>query len=200
MICNPTRQGYRGSIVDSPSDPSPATEGPRTTEEWLPRVYDELRRLAGARLARESAEQAQTLQPTALVHEAWLRLMGSGTGSWENRRHFFAAAAEAMRRILVERARRRGRLRHGGRLDRAELEMSEIVSPLPDDRLLSLHEALERLAVLDARAAEVVNLRFFLGLTEAEIASQLGVSVITVERAWRAARVWLFREVSGLND
>jgi len=169
----------------------------RSAEEWLPKVYDELRRLAASRLGRESGEH--TLQPTALVHEAWLRLAGNGAVAWDGRRHFFAAAAEAMRRILVERARRRGRLKHGAGLDRADCEESEIVAPLPDDRLLALHEALDRLAGMDARAAEVVKLRFFLGMTEEEIAQQLGVSTVTIERVWRAARIWLFREVSDLG-
>lgn len=160
-------------------------------------MYDELRRLAASRLVRESG--GQTLQPTALVHEAWLRLTGSGLGSWENRRHFFAAAAEAMRRILVDRARRRNRLRHGGGLDRVDLQDDEIASPLPDDRLLALHEALDRLAQFDTRAADVVRLKFFLGMTAEEIARETGVSVPTIERTWRVARLWLYREVSGLG-
>lgn len=189
-VCLPTNVAIPQQPLDSPDEV-------RTTEEWLPMVYDELRRLAASRLVRESG--ANTLQPTALVHEAWLRLVGTGPGSWENRRHFFAAAAEAMRRILVDRARRRNRLRHGGGLDRVDIQDSDIASPLPDDRLLALHEALDRLAQFDTRAADVVRLKFFLGMTAEEIARETEVSVPTIERTWRVARLWLYREVSGLG-
>ncbi len=180
--------------MDEPIPSASAVDEFRTTEEWLPRVYDELRRLAAQRMANESSDI--TLQPTALVHEVWLRLSGGGNGTWANRRHFFSAAAEAMRRILIDRARRRSRVRHGGDLERMDLDACEIQSPLPDDRLLALHEALDRLASMDARAAEVVQLRFFLGMTEEEIARQLEVSVNTVERAWKVSRLWLYREMS----
>ena len=183
--------------METSRQPADSPDDVRTTDEWLPKVYDELRRLAASRLVRESG--GHTLQPTALVHEAWLRLAGTGLGSWENRRHFFAAAAEAMRRILVDRARRRNRLRHGGGLDRVDLQDYEIASPLPDDRLLALHEALDRLAQFDTRAADVVRLKFFLGMTAEEIARETGVSVPTIERTWRVARLWLDREVSGLG-
>lgn len=184
--------------MQAPDPRREADVASRTTEEWLPLVYDELRRIAAARLAAESAEH--TLQPTALVHEAWLRLGGDGPSAWENRRHFFAAAAEAMRRILVDRSRKRNRIRHGGALERVELMENDLVCPLPDERLLALHEALDRLASLDARASEVVKFRFFLGLTHEEIARQMGLSVATVERLWRTARVWLFREVSESHE
>ncbi|MCC7374048.1 MAG: sigma-70 family RNA polymerase sigma factor [Verrucomicrobiales bacterium] len=173
---------------------SNAAGAARTTDEWLPLVYAELRQLAALRMAREASDH--TLQPTALVHEVWLRLVGAGEGAWVNRSHFFCAAAEAMRRILVERARRKARIRHGGGLVRSDAEDGEIASSLPDERLLDLNGALDQLAALDARAAEVVKLRFFLGLTEEETAKELGVSVNTIERVWKVSRVWLFRELS----
>ncbi|MEO7298442.1 MAG: ECF-type sigma factor, partial [Verrucomicrobiota bacterium] len=130
--------------------------------ELLPLVYQELRRLANYRMANE--QPGQTLQPTALVHEAYLRLVGSGESKqWDGRGHFFAAAAEAMRRILVESARRKKRVKHGGQLERVDLDAVDLPLPLPDDELLALDEALDRLAVVDARAAEVVKLCFFVG-------------------------------------
>jgi len=161
--------------------------------ELLPLVYDELRRLAAWHLANE--QPGQTLQPTALVHEAWLRLVGREDPQWNGRRHFFTAAAEAMRRILVENARRKNRLKRGGQLERVDLDDLEIPAPLPDDELLALDEALDRLAALDGRAAEVVKLCFFVGLTQEQTAKELGLSVATIERIWGFARVWLFREI-----
>jgi len=137
----------------------------------------------------------QTLQATALVHEAWLRLVGNGNEHWEGRRHFFAAAAEAMRRILVEAARRKQRLRHGGGLERMELDAVDLPAPMPDDELLALDEALTRLAEINSEAAELVKLCFFVGLTQEQAAKELGVSVSTVERLWAYARAWLFREM-----
>jgi RNA polymerase sigma factor (TIGR02999 family) len=165
----------------------------RAAEELLPLVYDELRRLAAWRLANE--QPGQTLQATALVHEAYLRLVGKGDPHWHGRRHFFGAAAEAMRRILVENARRKRRLKHGGHLERVELEGLEIAAPLPDDDLLAMDEALGRLAEADPRAAELVKLCFFVGLTQEQAAKHFGVSVSTVERTWAFARAWLFREI-----
>jgi len=159
----------------------------------LPLVYDELRRLAAWRLAHE--KPGQTLQATALVHEAYLRLVGKEDLPWNGRRHFFGAAAEAMRRILVENARRKKRLKHGGGLDRVDIDPIEIPSPMPDEDLLAMDEALDRLAEVDPRAAEVVKLCFFVGLTQVQAASQLEVSVATVERTWSFARAWLFREL-----
>jgi RNA polymerase sigma factor (TIGR02999 family) len=157
-------------------------------------VYDELRRLAASRLARE--RPGQTLQPTALVHEVYLRLAGSvDLPQWSGRTHFFAAAAEAMRRILIELARRKHRLRHGGGLERVDLETFELPLPMPEDKLLALDEALERLAAVDARAAQVVELCFFGGLTQEEAARELGISLATAERRWSFARAWLFREL-----
>jgi len=165
----------------------------QAAERLLPLIYEELRRLAAAKMAHEAP--GQTLQPTALVHEAWLRLVGEGNQRWNSRGHFFAAAAEAMRRILVERARRRNRLKRGGQWERVELEEADIPSPMPDDNLLALDEALERLAEFDARAAEVVKLCFFVGLTHEQAATELGVSLSTIERTWTFARAWLFREI-----
>lgn len=160
-------------------------------EKLLQQVYVELRRLAHARMARE--QPGQTLQPTALVHEAWLRL-GDGA-RYENRAHFFGAAGEAMRRILVETARRKRRLKNGGELERVDIDKVEIVQPMPDDDLLAIDEALNGLAEVDAQAAEVVKLCFFVGLTQQEAAGELGISVSTLERVWSFARAWLFREI-----
>lgn len=165
----------------------------QASSDLLPLVYEELRQLAGARMAREAS--GQTLQPTALVHEAWLRLVGEGNRSWENRAHFFGAAAEAMRRILVDRARAKQALKRGGDLERVDLDAIELPSPMPDDELLALDEALNRLATVDTRAAEMVKLCFFVGLTQAEAARELGVSLATAERVWGFARAWLLREV-----
>jgi RNA polymerase sigma factor (TIGR02999 family) len=163
------------------------------TSEWLPIIYTELRRLAAKKMAREAP--GHTLQPTALVHEAWLRLGADAQPQWENRAHFFAAAAEAMRRILVETARRKSRLKHGGELKRAEVDPVELALPMPEDELLALDEALNRLTIVNSLAAEVVKLCFFVGRTREEAAQELDVSLSTVERLWRFARAWLFREM-----
>lgn len=159
----------------------------------FPLVYEELRKLAGQKLAREAP--GQTLQPTELVHEAWVRLARGQQGAWQNRAHFFAAAGEAMRRILVERARRRHRLKRGGQWERVAVEEADLASPLPDEELLALDEALGRLAELDGRAAQVVKLCFFVGLTHEQAVTELGVSLSTIERTWTFARAWLFREI-----
>lgn len=165
----------------------------KAAEELLPLVYEELRRLAAHKMAAERSEH--TLQPTALVHEAWLRLVGNEASRFDNRSHFFAAAAEAMRRILVESARRKARLKHGGQWERVESDIVELPLPMPDDELLVLDEALDRLAAVDSRAAEVVKLCFFVGLTQEQAAKDLGLSISTAERLWSFARVWLFREM-----
>jgi RNA polymerase sigma factor (TIGR02999 family) len=165
----------------------------RAAAELLPLVYDELRRLAAWLLANE--KPGQTLQATALVHEAYLRLVSKEDPGWQGRRHFFGAAAEAMRRILVDNARRKKRLKHGGQVERVEIEEVEIASPLPDDDLLALDEALGKLAEVDPRGAELVKLCFFVGLTQEQAAKELGISVSTVERNWAFARAWLFREM-----
>jgi RNA polymerase sigma factor (TIGR02999 family) len=165
----------------------------RASDELLPLVYDELRKLAAHRIANDGA--GHTLQPTALVHEAWLRLAGPENPQWDGRRHFFAAAAEAMRRILIERARRRQRIRHGGGQERVDLEEAEIAAPENDERLLQVHEALDRLAAEDKVKAEVVKLRFFVGFSDREVAEVLGVSERTIERHWSYAKSWLFRAI-----
>jgi RNA polymerase sigma factor (TIGR02999 family) len=167
---------------------------PSAPAELLSLVYAELRALAARRMARE--KPGHTIQATVLVHEAWYRLGGDQQPAWQSRGHFFSAVAEAMRRILVENARRKQRLKRGGQLERVDVNEVEIASPLPDDQLIALDEALDRLAAEDERAASVVKLCFFVGLTQQEAAEQLGVSVSTVERTWAYARAWLFREIS----
>src|SRR5262245_37615054 len=167
---------------------------PKAADQLLPLVYEELRRVAAARMANEAA--GHTLQPTALVHEAWLRLAGKDAQKpFANRTHFFGAAAEAMRRILVDRAREKQALKRGGHLERVDLDGVELPSPMPDDELLALDEALNRLATVDTRAAEMVKLCFFVGLTQPEAARELGVSLATAERVWGFARAWLLREL-----
>jgi RNA polymerase sigma factor (TIGR02999 family) len=161
--------------------------------QLIPLVYQELRRLAAYRMAQESS--GHTLQPTALVHEAWLRLGGEQAPKFANRAHFFGAAAEAMRRILVESARRKKRVKHGGELERIDLDAVDVMLPVPDDEVLALDEALNGLAAVDGRAADVVKLCFFVGLTQEEAARELGVSISTAERLWSFARAWLFREM-----
>jgi RNA polymerase sigma factor (TIGR02999 family) len=169
---------------------------PAAADRLLPLVYDELRKLAAARLAQE--RPGQTLQATALVHEAYLRLVDTEAAStWHNRGHFFAAAAEAMRRILVDNARRKSGLKRGGNLARAELDESRIIAPCPDEELLAVHEALDKLAAVDAAAAELVKLRFFSGLTLPEAAAAGDVSLRTANRLWAFAKAWLHREIHG---
>ena len=165
----------------------------QSSAELLPLVYDELRHMAAHKLSRE--RPGQTLQATSLVHEAWLRIAGSHNQPWDGKTHFFAAAAEAMRRILVENARRKQRLKHGGGCQRVEVDTVDLACPLPDDDLLALDEALTQLAQVDSAAAELVNLRFFTGLTQAEAAAQLDISRSTADRAWVFARAWLYRRI-----
>ncbi|HMP81853.1 MAG TPA: sigma-70 family RNA polymerase sigma factor [Verrucomicrobiota bacterium] len=166
--------------------------------DLLPLVYEELRQLAAHKLSLE--RPGQTLQATALVHEAWLRLVGDEDPSWDGRGHFFAAAAEAMRRILVESARRKQRVRHGGGLHRVDVDEVELACGLPSDKLLAVNEALIQLEQLDPQGAQIVKLRFFAGLTHPQIASALGVSLSTVERSWAFSRVWLFRKMRDEAD
>jgi RNA polymerase sigma factor (TIGR02999 family) len=165
--------------------------GQARADELLPLVYEELRKLAAARMAQESP--GQTLQPTALVHEAWLRLVGDTNPKFDGRAHFFAAAAEAMRRILIENARRKRALRHGG--GQARVDIHEVEIAAAEDELLAVHEALDKLSDEDAGLADLVKMRFFVGLTNKEAAEILGVSEPTVERRWAFARAWLYREI-----
>lgn len=162
----------------------------KATDELLPLVYQELRRLAAHKMASEPA--GHTLQATALVHEAWLKLVDSPAQSWQNRAHFFGAAAEAMRRILIARARRKHTQRRGAGAAHVDFDEPEIAAPAPDARLLALNEALDRFASLEPRQAELVKLRYFVGLTMEEAAEVLGISKATATRWWSYARAWLF--------
>ena len=159
----------------------------------LPLVYEELRKLASSRLRKLPA--GQTLQATALVHEAWLRVGGGHDSQWENRAHFFAAAAEAMRRILIDRYRRKQALRHGGDQERVALDQVNVAIEDAPEVVVAVNEALERLAEEDERDAEIVKMRYFLGLTHAEIGELLGISEPTVRRRWAYARAWLYAEL-----
>jgi RNA polymerase sigma factor (TIGR02999 family) len=165
----------------------------KAAAQLLPLVYKELRRLAAHKMAHEAP--GHTLQPTALVHEAWLRLVGDEAPMFANRAHFFAVAAEAMRRILVESARRKKRIKHGGQLERVDLDAVDVPLPLPADELIALDNALERLTEIDRRSADVVKLCFFAGFSQEQAAKELGVSLRTTERLWKFARAWLFSEV-----
>lgn len=192
------RESPDACLVSSPGnsdgDPSPTPPEqiePASSEKLLGELYDDLRKMAAGKMARELA--AQTLQPTALVHEAWLKL---GDQQFENKAHFFGSAAEAMRRILVDRARRRGRQKRGAGVEHVEFEESQIESPLEDDQLLEVHEALDRLGAEDATKAEVVKLRFFAGLTHPEVAALLDVSEKTARRHWQVAKIRLFQLIS----
>jgi RNA polymerase sigma factor (TIGR02999 family) len=169
-------------------------------EQLLVAVYDELRRLASARMAREAP--GLTLQPTALVHEAWLRLGGSDQPAWANRAHFFAAAAEAMRRILIEDVRRKRTVRHGGEWSRVSADQTglEIPDVTGDDELLLVNDALDALAVHDTRKAELVKQRYFVGLSLEEAAEALGISYRTAKRDWAYARAWLYNEMQRLRN
>jgi RNA polymerase sigma factor (TIGR02999 family) len=165
----------------------------QASNELLPLVYEELRRLATSRMAQEMS--GQTLQPTALVHEAWLRLVGDGERNWQNRAHFFAAAAEAMRRILIETARRKSRLKRGGGQMRLDIEGLELAAATPDDRVLLIDDALEQLKAEDPERGRIVMLKFFGGLTNQEVAEILEVTERTVERQWAYAKAWLFQTI-----
>jgi RNA polymerase sigma factor (TIGR02999 family) len=166
---------------------------PQAADQLLPLVYHELRRLAAHKMAHE--RPGQTLQPTALVHEAWLRLVGDGDSQWQNRAHFFGAAAEAMRRILIDNARRKQALRHGGGQDRVDFESIDVAAPGDDDQLLAVNEALDKLSAIHAVQAQVVKLRCFVGMTNVEVAQALGLSERAAKYYWTHARAWLIREM-----
>jgi len=165
----------------------------QAAETLIPLVYDELRRLAAVRLSQQPP--GQTVQATELVHEAYLRLLAAEPPGWEGRRHFFRAAAEAMRHILIDRARRKRRAKHGGHLIRSEFEGIDIPGALPDEEVLALDESLERLEQVSPAAATLVKLRFFAGLTQGQSAEVLGVSRRTADRLWAYARPWLYRDL-----
>lgn len=162
-------------------------------DQLLPLVYEELRKLAAHRMAKEAA--GQTLQPTALVHEAWLRLVGEQNTKFANRSHFFAAAAEAMRRILIDSARRKRAVRHGGGQQRVNVDEVQLMSPTDEDQLFAVNEALDKLAAQSKPEAELVKLRYFVGMTLEEAAHVLGISARTADNYWAHARAWLFREI-----
>jgi RNA polymerase sigma factor (TIGR02999 family) len=172
--------------------------GEAKAEDLLPLVYDELRRVASARLAQE--RPGQTLQATALVHEAWLRMTSTAQPNWRGHQHFFRAAAEAMRRILVDKARRRKRIRHGGEWERVDIADVELPSPMPDEELLALHEALEKLEQDNPQAAELVKLCFFTGLTQEQAAGELGISLAMAKRTWIFARAWLYCKIQAQSQ
>lgn len=162
-------------------------------DELLPLVYEELRKLATSKMAREAP--GHTLQPTALVHEAWLRISRDSGGKWNSRGHFFAAAAEAMRRILIENARRKKAVRNGGGLERMNVQELEFAAAVPDDELMAVHDALEKFASRDKQKAELVKLRYFVGMTTEEAAEVLGISIPTADRWWNYSRAWLFEAI-----
>jgi len=197
----PDLRGNEAPQPDSaPTSTSAQTGTAQTAEDMLPLVYAELRRLAAARMANQPP--GQTLQATALVHEAYLRLKHSGREEWANRAHFFAAAAEAMRQILVENARRKRALRHGGGQQRVDVEEVSLSIEVDEDKILQVDEALELLRKEDPSKAEVVKLRCFVGMNHEEIAQVLGVSEKTVKRYWAYAKVWLFQHIKNatLNE
>jgi RNA polymerase sigma factor (TIGR02999 family) len=184
-------------VSTSTARPRPIEPGEaQSASRLLSLVYTELRQLAARKMARENP--GQTLQATALVHEAWLRLGGGDKIAWQNRTHFFAAAAEAMRRILIDNARRKNAVRHGGQAGRVDFDLDslELAAGMDDAQLLALHDALDALAAHDAVKAELVKLRFFAGLTLAEAAKVLELSEPTAKRSWAYARAWLYREIT----
>ncbi len=186
-----SRSCFRGDLAPARNGASPAEACGRN--DLLPDLYPHLRRLAAWHMCREGA--VQTLQATALVHEAWLRVRGGSAEHWDNQRHFFAAVAEAMRRILIDRARQKQAVRHGGNWHRTEMELDDLPVAASDQELIEVDEALEALAVHDARKAELVKLRYFAGFTLEEAATALCLSVRTAKRDWAYARAWLYREI-----
>jgi RNA polymerase sigma factor (TIGR02999 family) len=169
---------------------------PKAADKLLELVYQELRQLATHKMAQEAP--GQTLQPTALVHEAWLRLVGPENPGFKNRAHFFSAAAEAMRRILIDRARHRRARRHGGGYERVDIDECDLAAPQADDELLAVNEALDKLAKLYPVQAEVVKLRYFGGCTNEEVTQILDISLSTVKNHWAFARAWLLQEIKGV--
>ena len=166
---------------------------PKAADKLLELVYDELRHLASAKIAQQPP--GQTLQPTALVHEAWMRLVGAKNPTFRNSRHFFAAAAEAMRHILIDRARRKQTERHGGRLERVQIDEFEVAAPSPDDELLAVHDVLDAFSIQYPVQAELVKLRYFAGMTNEEASQVLGISLSTLNNYWNFSRAWLFKQI-----
>ena len=191
----PTAVSLKENMSDATVLLSAIEQGePEAAEKLLNLVYEELRRLAASKMAREAP--GQTLQPTELVHEAWLRLTGAANPKFENRAHFFSAAAEAMRRILIDRARRKLASKHGGGYERIDLDGQDLAAPEADQQLLAVHEVLDKLAEVHPVQAEVVKLRYFAGMTNDEIADVLGISVTTTKNYWVFARTWIFLKIS----
>ena len=168
---------------------------PKAVDKLLELVYDELRHLAAAKMAQQAP--GQTLQPTALVHEAWLRLVGARNPTFRDSKHFFAAAAEAMRHILIDRARRKKTERHGGRFERVEIDEFELAAPSPDDELLAVHDVLDAFSVQYPVQAELVKLRYFAGMSNEEASQVLGISLSTLNNYWNFSRAWLFKQIRG---
>src|SRR5258706_5743502 len=168
---------------------------PKAAEQLLALVYEELRRLAAFKMAQQNP--GQTLQPTALVHEAWLRLVGSQNPTFNDRTHFFRAAAEAMRHILIDRARRKQTQRHGGGYRRVDFTGFDLAAPAAEDQLLAVHEALDKLALKHPKQAELVKLRYFAGMTIEEVSQVMGISISTAKNYWTFSRVWLLNEIEG---
>jgi RNA polymerase sigma factor (TIGR02999 family) len=196
LITSPVAHSLCESMGDATQLLTDVDQGDsQAAEKLLELVYEELRRLAIHRMAQEAP--GQTLQPTALVHEAWVRLVGDKNPRFENRAHFFSAAAEAMRRILIDRARRKLTQRHGGGFERVELDGYDLAAPEADDQLLAVHDALDKLAQLHPVQAELVKLRYFAGLTNEETAQILGISISTAKNYWAFSRAWLFQEIKG---
>lgn len=184
------------AMSDVPSILNAVEKGdPKGADDLLALVYDELRRLAASKMAQQPP--GQTLQPTALVHEAWLRLIQGQNPTFNGRQHFFAAAAEAMRHILIDRARRKKTQRHGGQFQRVDLDDFEVAAPGTDDQVLAVHQALDKLAMKHPVQAEVVKLRYFAGMTNEEISQLLEISVSTAKNYWNFARAWLYHEIEG---
>jgi RNA polymerase sigma factor (TIGR02999 family) len=167
--------------------------GNQASEELFPLIYDELRHLAASHMAQE--RPGQTLQATAVVHEAWLRLVSDGDRTWQNRAHFFGAAAEAMRRILIENARRKSAVKRGGGWARIDIQGLDLADVSPDDKILLLDEALEKFQAEDPEKARIVVMKFFGGMTNREVAEHLGVTERTIERRWAFARAWIFQKI-----
>jgi RNA polymerase sigma factor (TIGR02999 family) len=196
LIASPALESLCSNMSDATLLLTAVEQGDsQAAEKLLELVYEELRRLATHRMAQEAP--GQTLQPTALVHEAWVRLVGDKNPKFENRAHFFSAAAEAMRRILIDRARRKLTQRHGGGYERVGLDGYDLAAPEAEDQLLAVHDALDKLSQLHPVQAELVKLRYFAGLTNEETAQILGISVSTAKNYWAFSRAWLFQEIKG---